>query len=149
MPRRPSQPASSSSGSRSTSVQSASRSGTSRRHRDGESPPDPFGAGRGGPGGWWILVEPGIEVPDTPEIAPDLAGWKRERMPELPEDAAITTVPDWICEILSPGTRRHDLLVKKPYYAKVGLPFLWLVEGTDRDGVPARARALGRSRELW
>src|SRR5690242_21716819 len=39
---------------------------------------DPFGRGIGGPGGWWILVEPGIELPDTPEIAPDLAGWRRE-----------------------------------------------------------------------
>jgi Uma2 family endonuclease len=93
---------------------------------------DPFHAGRRGPGGWWILVEPGIELPNTPEIAPDLAGWRRERMLELPEDTSITVVPDWVCEILSPGTRRHDLLVKKPYYAKVGVPFLWLVDREAR-----------------
>jgi Uma2 family endonuclease len=93
---------------------------------------DLFDAGHGGPGGWWILVEPGIELPSTPEIAPDLAGWRRERLPELPEESAITVVPDWVCEILSPTTRRHDLLVKKPYYAKVGVAFHWLIDHDAR-----------------
>lgn len=46
----------------------------------------------------------------------------------MPEDAAITLVPDWVCEILSPSTRRHDLLVKKPYYARVGVAHHWLVD---------------------
>jgi Uma2 family endonuclease len=89
---------------------------------------DPFDMGRGGPGGWWILAEPGIELPSTPEISPDVAGWRRERMPELPVDEPIRVVPDWVCEILSPTTRRHDMLRKLPYYAKVGVAFLWLVD---------------------
>ena len=49
-------------------------------------------------------------------------------MPDLPVDEPIRVVPDWVCEILSPTTRRHDLLRKQPYYAKVGVPFLWLVD---------------------
>jgi Uma2 family endonuclease len=89
---------------------------------------DPFDRGRGGPGGWWIIPEPGIELPNTPEIAPDLAGWRRERLPVVPDDAPFRVVPDWICEILSPTTRRHDLLVKKPYYAKVGVAHHWLID---------------------
>jgi Uma2 family endonuclease len=89
---------------------------------------DPFDHGRGGPGGWWILTEPGIELPNTPEIAPDVAGWRRECMPELPLDEPIRMVPDWVCEILSPTTRRHDMLRKLPYYAKVGVRFMWLVD---------------------
>lgn len=88
----------------------------------------PYRRGHGGPGGWWILPEPGIELADTPEIAPDIAGWRRERLPVLPEDAAITVVPDWVCEILSPSTRRHNLLVKKPFYAKVGVLHHWIVD---------------------
>lgn len=88
----------------------------------------PFDRGLGGPGGWWILPEPGIELPDTPEISPDLAGWRRERLPVLPEDTAITVVPDWVCEILSPSTRRHNLLIKKPYYAKIGVAHHWLID---------------------
>ena len=88
----------------------------------------PFGLGRGGPGGWCIIPEPGIELPNTPEISPDVAGWRRERMPEMPGDEPIRLVPDWVGEILSPTTRRHDQSVKMPYYAKVGVPFTWLVD---------------------
>jgi Uma2 family endonuclease len=88
----------------------------------------PFDYGNGGPGGWWILPEPGIELPNTPEISPDLAGWRRERLLVLPDDAPIRVVPDWVGEILSPSTRRHDLLVKKPYYAKVGVAHHWLID---------------------
>jgi Uma2 family endonuclease len=89
----------------------------------------PFDLGRGGPGGWWIVTEPGIELPnDTKEIAPDVAGWRRERMPDLPVDEPVRVVPDWVCEILSKTTRRHDLLVKLPYYAKVGVAYAWVVD---------------------
>ena len=87
----------------------------------------PFTLGKGGPGGWWILPEPGIELPRSPEVAPDIAGWRRERLAALP-DGPVTLVPDWVCEVLSPTTRRHNLLVKVPYYASVGVPFLWLVD---------------------
>lgn len=104
----------------------------------------PFDEGRNGPGGWWILIEPGIELPNTPEIAPDLAGWRRERLPELPADTSITVVPDWVCEVLSPTTRRHDLLVKKPYYAKVGVEHHWVID------LEARTVAAYRLQEgLW
>jgi len=89
---------------------------------------NPFQRGRGGPGGWWILTEPGIELPGSPEVVPDLAGWRRERLPNSPADLSITIVPDWVCEILSPTTRRHDQLVKRPLYARVGVQYLWFVD---------------------
>jgi Uma2 family endonuclease len=88
----------------------------------------PFDLGRGGPGGWWISIEPGIELPNTPEISPDVAGWRRERMPEMPGDEPIRLVPDWVCEIFSKTTRRHDQLVKMPYYAEVGVAYAWTVD---------------------
>jgi Uma2 family endonuclease len=89
---------------------------------------DSFEDGIGGPGGWWILPEPGIELPNTPEISPDVAGWRRERMPELPVDEPIRVVPDWVCEILSKTTRRHNQFVKMPYYAEVGVAYAWTVD---------------------
>lgn len=45
----------------------------------------------------WILPEPRIELPNKPEIAPDLPGRRRERLPELRKDARIRFVP--VCEI--------------------------------------------------
>jgi Uma2 family endonuclease len=87
-----------------------------------------FQRGRGGPGGWWILVEPGIELPGSPEVVPDIAGWRRERLPTLPEDESIRVVPDWVCEILSPSTRQHDQRVKRPFYARTGVGHMWLID---------------------
>jgi Uma2 family endonuclease len=89
----------------------------------------PFQSGRGGPGGWWILVEPGIEVPRAPEFSPDVAGWRREKMPTRPpEGKPITVVPDWLCEVLSPSTRSYDLVVKRRFYAEIGVGYLWYID---------------------
>ncbi len=98
----------------------------------------PYQKGRGGPGGWWILMETGIELPRAPEFSPDLAGWRRERMPTLPIDSAIGTVPDWICEVLSPTTRGYDLVVKRRFYAEIGVRHLWYVD------IEARALTVSR-----
>ena len=61
-------------------------------------------------------------------MVPDLAGWRRERMPSFPEEAYFTLAPDWVCEVLSPGTARTDRVVKMPIYAQQGVQWLWLVE---------------------
>ncbi|MEW5851929.1 MAG: Uma2 family endonuclease [Myxococcota bacterium] len=87
---------------------------------------DTYDCGAGGPGRWWLLLEPGIEQPGSPEFSPDVAGWRKERLPELP--AKFTTIPDWICEVLSPSNRQYDLSVKRPFYARSGLPFLWFID---------------------
>jgi len=89
----------------------------------------PFQYGRdGGPGGWWILPEPEVHlVPDEP-VVPDLAGWRRERMPELPDTAKIQLAPDWLCEVLSDSTEVHDRRDKMPVYARHGVPHVWLVD---------------------
>ena len=87
-----------------------------------------FQRGRGGPGGWWILSEPGIELPGSPEFVPDVAGWLKQRLPQLPTDRSIMVVPDWICEILSPSTRGYDQRIKRPFYARIGVPHLWFID---------------------
>ena len=91
----------------------------------------PFHRGHNGPGGWWIVFEPELHLGEE-VMVPDLAGWRRERMPELPDTAYFTLAPDWVCEVLSESTRRHDLHEKRPIYAREGVPYLWLVDPTDR-----------------
>jgi len=91
----------------------------------------PFGKGRGGPGGWWIIDEPELHLGEE-IVVPDLAGWRRERMPEYPGTAYVTLAPDWVCEVLSASTRRLDLHEKRPIYAREGISHLWLVDPTDR-----------------
>lgn len=85
-----------------------------------------------GPGGWLIIVEAGVQLPGAPEVAPDIAGWKRERIPSLDLDEPITIVPDWVCEILSPSNARWDRLKKFPFYARVGVQWLWAVDPQAR-----------------
>jgi len=93
----------------------------------------PFDFGRGGPGGWWILPEPEIHFIRDSEVAvPDLAGWRRERMPTIPEDHRFEVVPDWLCEILSPSTAKTDRAIKLPLYAHYGVAHVWLVDPIAR-----------------
>ncbi len=90
----------------------------------------------GGPGGWIILPEPelhlGAPVPSSLVLAPDLAGWRRERMPEVPDTAAAELAPDWVCEVLSPGTESHDRIRKMEWYGRSGVRWAWIVDPRSR-----------------
>ncbi|MFH1469804.1 MAG: Uma2 family endonuclease [Pseudomonadota bacterium] len=110
--------------------------------------------GRSGPpGGWWILIEPELHLgqpdPRSLVLVPDLAGWRRERVPVLPAVSAFTLAPDWIAEILSPGRESYDRIRKADLYARLGVPWLWLVDPVEetlevyelREGIYARIQA--------
>lgn len=99
---------------------------TSRLGADLEAP---FGRGRGGPGGWWIVFEPEVHfILDREVTVPDIAGWRKNRMPSPPEGHKIQVVPDWVCEIFSPSTKSTDREEKMPLYARHGVRFAWLVD---------------------
>ena len=87
----------------------------------------PFDFGDDGPGGWWIIDEPELHLGEN-IVVPDLAGWRRETMPEFPVEAYCTVVPDWGCEVLSPSTRAIDLGSKRDIYAREGVRHLWFVD---------------------
>ena len=91
----------------------------------------PFFKGVGGPGGWWILDEPELHL-DEDILVPDIAGWRRERMPEAPITSYYTLPPDWVCEVLSPSTRKLDLGSKRAVYARARVSYLWLVDPEAR-----------------
>jgi Uma2 family endonuclease len=91
----------------------------------------PFDRGRGGPGGWWILDGPELDFGED-VVVPDLAGWRRERMPAISDAPWSELPPDWICEVLSPGTRRLDLIDKREIYGEAGVGHLWLVDPKAR-----------------
>lgn len=91
----------------------------------------PFQKGRGGPGGWWFLIQPELHL--GPHIAqPDLAGWRRERMPTLPAAAYVDVAPDWVCEVLSPSTEGLDRGAKRRLYATYGVGHLWYLHPVER-----------------
>lgn len=95
----------------------------------------PYDGGRaappGRPGGWWILFEPELHMGDD-VLVPDLAAWRVERMPTVPNVAAFRLVPDWVCEVVSPGTGRLDRTRKVAVYARAGVGHAWLVDPLQR-----------------
>lgn len=91
----------------------------------------PFHRGRGGPGGWLILGEPELHL-GAEIVVPDLAGWRRERMPAVANVAYFELAPDWLCEVLSPSTEKSDRAEKLAIYAAAGVPHAWLVNPLSR-----------------
>ncbi|MBN9070767.1 MAG: Uma2 family endonuclease [Rhizobiales bacterium] len=80
-----------------------------------------------GPGGWIFFFETEVKFVDD-LLVPDIAGWRRERLPGYPEKNYFTIRPDWVCEILSGSTERRDRTVKTRIYANAGVPYLWLLD---------------------
>ena len=78
--------------------------------------------------GWWIELEPEIHFPIGRLAVPDLAGWRIDRVPQLPDDNPIAILPDWCCEVLSHSTARDDKKLKLPLYATAGVQWSWLVD---------------------
>lgn len=91
----------------------------------------PFQKGKNGPGGWWIVNEPEIHL-GADVCVPDIAGWRKERMPRFPKTVFVTLVPDWICEVLSPSTVAFDRVKKMAVYARNGVEYAWLVDPLER-----------------
>jgi Uma2 family endonuclease len=91
----------------------------------------PFDRGQRGPGGWVLLREPELHL-GKDVLVPDLAGWRRERMPLMPHVPAFTLAPDWVCEVLSPSTEVLDREKKMKAYAREGVRHLWLVAPLDQ-----------------
>lgn len=87
----------------------------------------PFHSGKGGPGGWIILFEPEVHI-ESNIFVPDIAGWRRENMAQIPDEAFFSVTPDWACEVLSPSTAVLDRVKKMPLYAQIGVKHFWLVD---------------------
>jgi Uma2 family endonuclease len=86
----------------------------------------PFDRGRGGPGGWLFLTEPELHL-QADVVVPDLAGWRRTRLSDIPDAAFLTLAPDWVCEVVSPSTERIDRTSKLSIYAREGVSHAWLI----------------------
>ncbi|HET8936788.1 MAG TPA: Uma2 family endonuclease [Polyangiales bacterium] len=88
--------------------------------------------GRGGPGGWWILVEMDVALGKHDIVRPDLSGWRRERVPRLADTRPVDVAPDWVCEVISPSNAAYDRVRKRALYARSGIPFYWLIDPRER-----------------
>jgi Uma2 family endonuclease len=112
-----------------------------------------FDEGDDGPGGWVLLNEPELHLGAQPHIlVPDIAGWRRERMPVIEDGPYFDLAPDWVCEVLSPSTAAFDRGRKADVYLEVGVKHLWLVDADTPqieafEAVEGRWLRLGAYRE--
>ncbi|MBZ4422211.1 Uma2 family endonuclease [Myxococcus sp. RHSTA-1-4] len=90
-----------------------------------------FQVGQRSPGGWWIVDEPELHFGQD-VLVPDIAGWRRERMPQMRRVPFFTLAPDWVCEVLSPSTASLDRKRKREIYAREGVEYVWLVDPASR-----------------
>lgn len=90
----------------------------------------PFRRRHGGPGpvGWWFAAEVDVQFEVHQVFRPDVAGWRRDRVPEKPKDFPTRTKPDWVCEILSGSTASVDLGKKKAVYHRHGVGHYWIID---------------------
>jgi len=92
------------------------------------------GGGSGRPGGWWIATEVDLLLGEE-GVRPDLVGWRRERVPELPrpiKGGAVTERPDFVAEVLSATTAARDLGVKRAIYHQAGVTHYWILDPVYR-----------------
>ncbi len=81
-----------------------------------------------GPGGWWFASEVEVRLPSRELVRPDVLGWRRQRCPTRPLGTPIDALPDWICEIVSPGNATDDTIKKLRLYHRAQVPHYWLVD---------------------
>jgi Uma2 family endonuclease len=79
------------------------------------------------PGGWWFVTEADVQYETHEVFCHDLMGWRRDRMPERPQGRPCRARPDWVCEIISPPTEKHDLVDKMPVLHRAQVPYFWVV----------------------
>ena len=87
--------------------------------------------GPGGPGGWWFATEVDILL-DGRGYRPDIAGWRRDRVPAMPRERPVTIRPDWLCEVVSESNRATDTITKLRRYHQAGVPHYWIIDQLDR-----------------
>lgn len=86
---------------------------------------------REGSRSWWFLDEPELHL-GADVLVPDIAAWRRERLPSIPRAAHMELAPDWLCEVLSPSTEAIDRSKKLAIYAREHVAHLWLVNPETR-----------------
>ena len=87
----------------------------------------PRSRGRG-PGGWVFATETEVRLAEDQIYRPDVAGWRRERMPLLTGSSPLDIVPDWVCEVLSASNAAHDLVKKRRTYHRSRVSHYWILD---------------------
>ncbi len=84
--------------------------------------------GQATPGGWWILGQVELDLEGDEIIRPDLAGWRRARVPERPQGSPLRARPDWICLVMARSSEYDEAAQRAELFQRSGVPFYWAVD---------------------
>lgn len=80
----------------------------------------------GSDGGWWFISEVSVRYNENQCPSHDVAGWRKERLPKIP-DGIIEIIPDWVCEIVSPGHQNKDTVRNFNTLCHHRVPYYWII----------------------
>ncbi len=86
---------------------------------------------KNGPEGWWIATEISVRYNEHQCPTHDIAGWRKQRITERPS-GVVSVIPDWVCEIVSPGHEKKDTCHNFILLQKYAVPYYWLIWPEDR-----------------
>ncbi|PID49793.1 MAG: hypothetical protein CR991_04885 [Proteobacteria bacterium] len=81
--------------------------------------------------GWWIMSEISVRYSEHHCPTHDLAGWRKSRLPQRPT-GVMKILPDWVCEITSPGHERKDTITQLLRLQAYKVPYYWLISPEDK-----------------
>jgi Uma2 family endonuclease len=117
----------------------------SRSHTKIISILDTFNRRPGGrrPGGWWLFAEIHVEYQRSQAYCHDVAGWRRDRVSEMPSEWPVKIRPDWVCEIVSPSHEKRDMVDKPKVLHAAEVPHFWLLNPEEKMLLVQRWSAAG------
>jgi Uma2 family endonuclease len=80
------------------------------------------------PGGWWIATEAEVQYEPHEIFLHDVAGWRRDRVPERPSGRPVPLRPDWACELVSPTNKKRDRVDKFGVLHRNRVPHYWIAD---------------------
>lgn len=86
---------------------------------------------RKGADGWWIVTEISVRYSEHHCPTHDLAGWRKARVPNPPE-GVVDILPDWVCEITSPGHESKDLVMHLMRLQVYQVPYYWVISPENK-----------------
>jgi Uma2 family endonuclease len=80
-----------------------------------------------------VLFAPiGVRLAEDVFVQPDLLFLRQERVAAVVGESYLQSSPDFVAEILSPGTAHYDRHIKMHLYAQYGVTEYWIVDPDDQ-----------------
>ncbi len=82
-------------------------------------------------GGWWFATEVNVRYSEHQAPCHDVVGWRKERVEQKPS-GVVDIIPDWVCEISSPGHVAKDTISILNILQANKVPYYWIIHPEEK-----------------